>query len=385
MKGLLTSVRNRLGLLRGLIDGERAYVGPAYVTFDMTTRCNNVCLGCLYHCTQPRQTSVDDRAEHDLPLEMVRQLAPELAQMRTCEILLAGEGEPLLHAQFFGVVTAVKEAGLVVRCFTNGTLIDEVMAERIVHSGLDELMITLWAVNRAEHLVWHPGVNPDFLERRKRGIQFMRRARLKARQSLPRINLQMPLNRSNLGNIRERVRLAIESGCESVTFGVFRDFGGPFESECLSRADSENMRHDLLCAGKQLEQAGIAHNAGDYLNRARLGGDAWRAGPCYAGWFETYVKVDGSVLVCCRCRLVMGKLTERRFSEIWDLPAYRDFRRRSSDLRQLARMGRECDCANCCHWNDNRRVQRVWRWFAPLAPRGRKTATGDAKTGPSRL
>jgi MoaA/NifB/PqqE/SkfB family radical SAM enzyme len=376
MKGLFTIVRNRLGLLRGLIDGQRAYAGPAYVTFDMTTRCNNVCLGCSYHCTQPRRTSVDDRAVQDLPLEMIRQLAPELAHMRTREILLAGEGEPLLHAQFLGVVTAFKEAGLVVRSFTNGTLIDEAMAERIVHSGLDELMITLWAVNRAEHLVWHPGVNPDFLERRERGIRFLRRARLKARQSLPRINLQMPLNRSNFGNLRERVRLALESGCESVTFGVFRDFGGPFESECLSRADCENLRPDLRWAGKRLEQAGIAHNIGDYLNRARLGGHAWRAGPCYAGWFQAYVKVDGSVLVCCRCRLVLGKLTERRFSEIWDSPAYGDFRHRSSDLGQLARMGQECNCANCCHWHDNRRVHRVWRWLAPLTPRGRKTAIG---------
>lgn len=376
MKGLLTSVRNRLGLLRGVSDGERAYVGPAYVTFDMTTRCNNVCLGCLYHCTQPRQTSLDDRAVEDLPLEMVRQLAPELARMRTREILLAGEGEPLLHAQFSGVVSSLVEAGLVVRCFTNGKLIDEAMAEQIVHSGLDELRITFWAVNRAEHLVWHPGMNPDFLERRKRGIQFMRRARLKARQSLPRINLPMPLNRSNFSNIRERVRLALESGCGSVTFGVFRDFGGPFESECLSRADAERMSHDLLCAGQQLERAGIAHNVGNYLNRVRFGGDAWRACPCYAGWFEAYVKVDGSVLACCRCRLVMGKLTERCFSGIWNSPAYRDFRRWSSDLRQLAQMGQECNCANCCHWHDNRRVHRVWRWFAPLTPRGRKAAIG---------
>jgi radical SAM protein with 4Fe4S-binding SPASM domain len=129
------------------------------------------------------------------------------------------------------------------------------------------------------------------------------------------------------------------------------------------------MRHELLRAGEQLGRAGIQHNAGGFLSRARLGGDAWRACPCYAGWFEAYVKVDGSVLGCCRCRVVMGKLTQRRFSEIWNSPAYRDFRRRSLDPQQLARMGEECNCANCCHWNDNRRVHRVWRWLAPLMPR----------------
>jgi MoaA/NifB/PqqE/SkfB family radical SAM enzyme len=177
----------------------------------------------------------------------------------------------------------------------------------------------------------------------------------------------MPLNRSNFRNIGERVKLALESGCERVNFGFFRDYGGPFESECLSQADVDIMRHELLRAGEQLKRAGVAHNAGGFLSRARLGGDAWRACPCYAGWFEAYVKLDGSVLGCCRCRVVMGRLTERLFSEIWNSPAYRNFRRRSLDPEELAQMGEECNCANCCHWNDNRRVHRVWRWLTPLA------------------
>jgi MoaA/NifB/PqqE/SkfB family radical SAM enzyme len=60
---------------------------------------------------------------------MVRQLAPELVRMRTGEVLLAGEGEPLLHPHFDEIVATFKHAGLIVRCFTNGTLIDEAMAE----------------------------------------------------------------------------------------------------------------------------------------------------------------------------------------------------------------------------------------------------------------
>jgi MoaA/NifB/PqqE/SkfB family radical SAM enzyme len=292
--------------------------------------------------------------------------------MRTPEVLLSGEGEPLLHPGLCDIASAFKDAGLRVQCFTNGTLIDEAMAERLVRSRLDVLSIAFWAVNPPEHAVWHPGVSADFLERRKRGIELVHRAKRLARQPHPIVNLQMPLNRGNYRNIGERVELALASRCERVTFGVFRDYDGQFESECLSGEDLEVMRPDLLAAREQFERAGITHNIDEYLERIRFGRQAWRACPCYAGWFQSYVKVDGTVFPCCRCKQAVGRLTEHSFIEIWNGPAYRDFRRRSSDPQQLARMGGECSCPNCCFWDDDRRVYRVWRWIAPLVPSRKK-------------
>ena len=172
------------------------------------------------------------------------------------------------------------------------------------------------------------------------------------------------------------LELALASRCERVTFGAFRDYDGQFESECLSGEDGEVMRPDLLEARKQLDRAGIAHNIDEYLARVRFGRDAWRAWPCYAGWFHSYVKVDGTVLPCCRCKRSVGRLTERSFTEIWNGADYRDFRRRSSDPGQLARMGEECSCPNCCAWHDNRKVHRVWRWIAPVVPLRKKAAVG---------
>ena len=368
MRAQYARLAGRVALLRGLADGERACLGPAYVTVDTTRRCNNVCRGCFFHCVQPRELSPGDQSVQDLPVDTARRLARDLASMGTREIFLSGEGEPLLHPGLCEITSAFKDTGLTVGCFTNGTLIDEAMAERLVRSTLDVLSIAFWAVNPSEHAVWHPGVSADFLERRKRGIELVHRARRLARQPHPIINLQMPLNRGNYRNIRERVELALASRSERVTFGVFRDYDGQFESECLSGEDVEAMWPDLLAASEQLERAGITHNIGEYLERVRFGRHAWHTCPCYAGWFQSYVKVDGTVFPCCRCKQAMGRLTENGFIEIWNGPAYRDFRRRSSDPQQLARLGGECSCPNCCFWHDNRRVYRVWRWIAPLVP-----------------
>lgn len=363
MNSRLATLRNRLGLLRGLLHGELARTGPFYVTFDMTTRCNSVCRGCLYHSAEQRPTSLDDNSVHELPLEMVRQLAPELARMRTREAFLAGGGEPTLHPHFFEIAACLRRAGLKVYAFTNGTMINESTARGLVECGLDELRPTFWAANHEEHAAWHPGVKPEMLERRLDGLALLRKAKTERSSRTPRINLQMPLHRGNAGNLAERVRIAIESGCDKVSFGVFRDFGGPYEACCLTVEDVERLRPVLLRAAAQLEHAGIAHNAAGYLSRALAGPDFWRDSRCFIGWFHAYFKVDGSVLACCRCRVALGNVREQPFPAIWNSAAYQDFRRRSLDPEQLERMSTscECNCANCSHWPDNRRIDRVYR------------------------
>ena len=173
--------------------------------------------------------------------------------------------------------------------------------------------MTFWAVNREEHATWHPGVDPDYLDRRKRGVKLLSQIKRESKRSLPSVNLQMPLNRLNFTNIGERVDLAIESGCDSVTFGFFRDWGGQFENYCLLPEDGGALRKELLLAKRRFEAGGIKHNVDRYLARVELGSDAWRKVPCYAGWFQSYIKVDGSVMPCCPCSQVMGNLRERSF------------------------------------------------------------------------
>jgi len=51
----MSFLKNRLALLRSLIQGEVAHTGPAYVAVDVTRRCNIHCLGCFFHCTQGTQ------------------------------------------------------------------------------------------------------------------------------------------------------------------------------------------------------------------------------------------------------------------------------------------------------------------------------------------
>lgn len=362
----MATLKSKLALLRGLLSRDAAYTGPTWVALDMTRRCNTVCLGCFYHCIQPRDPSPGDPKVEDLPFELAERLSKELAQLHTPEVILLGEGEPLLHPRYLDVIGSFKKAGLRVQSFTNGTLVDEEMAERLVDSRLDVLNVTFWAVNEEEHAYWHPGVSLSHLDHRRRALARLASAKSRKNQRSPRINIQLPLNRNNFTNLEERVNLVLASGCEEMTFGFFRDWGGEFEDRCLLPKDGENMREGLQSAKNRFEAAGIEHNVDEYMARIRWGADAWRSVPCYAGWYQSYVKVDGTVLACGHCSLAMGNLHERPFAEIWNRPAYKEFRRLSSNPEGLLSLRDPCNCANCCLWSHNVRVHRAFRWLAPL-------------------
>jgi radical SAM protein with 4Fe4S-binding SPASM domain len=111
------------------------------VKLHLTTRCNLRCRNCYSDASRPEALS---RAE----------LLGLLAELRgrPCRLDLLG-GEPTLHPDLEEVVTyARREAGVAsVFLYTNGTRIDDAMAQRLVAAGLDTAIVSLHAPEAAEH------------------------------------------------------------------------------------------------------------------------------------------------------------------------------------------------------------------------------------------
>ena len=55
------------------------------------------------------------------------------------------------------------------------------------------------------------------------------------------------------------------------------------------------------------------------------------------------IRVDGSVVPCGACNILVGNLKENSFSEIWNSPLYRDFRRKTIRRKGLAGLSEECE------------------------------------------
>ncbi len=103
---------------------------PVRLWIEPTSFCNLACVMC-----PNKDLSRDEKGYMDF--DLFRKIIDE-AKGWAFDVHLMHRGESLLHPEFFRMVAYAKEAGLVTRFHTNGTLLDEDKARRLIASGLDQ-------------------------------------------------------------------------------------------------------------------------------------------------------------------------------------------------------------------------------------------------------
>ena len=367
----MASLRAKFRLFRGFLDGEAAFTGPPWVILEVTRRCNTYCAGCYGRGNLDQAGDGDIFNPPQVSPALVDRICRELPPLGAREIFLAGRGEPLLHPQVFDFIRALKAAGFRVHMFTNGILLDERIAAKIVESPLDDLRVSIWAMDSQEYATLHPGTNPSHRERKIEGLYRVLRLRRALGKALPSVHLHALLNRVNLTGIAERVRTASDSGCDSLVFGYYRHFGREYEHLCLLPEDAPKLDEALAQARDALRASRIGENVDEYRTLLSLGSETWRRLPCYSGWLQANIMADGKVYPCSHCDMVVGDLNSQSFAEIWNGERFREFRRRVSRPGGAAVFGDRCECKDCCQMKDNLRVHRVFRWIAPAVRRTR--------------
>lgn len=363
----MTTLLEKIKLLRGLLTGERAFTGPFHVTVDLTRRCNLQCFGCRYHSPQVDFPSSGDQAMRDIPFDVIKKLCVDLKAMGTSDLILTGEGEPLLYPHFFDVVSEIKETGFYLILITNGTLLNEDTIRALMDARLDALRVSLWASLSDQYQQFHTGTNPDNFRKVVEGLKLLRRLKAERKSAFPIVRIHYVINRHNFWSIEEIVDLARTTGCDALSFAPFKTWRGQLTAASLSPEEEKSLELSLLRVRKRLQALSIKHNINDVILRYRIGEAVWKKLPCYIAWFHARIKLDGVVLPCDPCDLPMGNLNENRFPEIWNGSAYRAFRRSTFTCEGLAIMSAHCDCCFCCHLVHNARTHRIFRWASPFA------------------
>lgn len=357
----------KINLFRGLMSGDTAYVGPFHVNIDITRNCNLHCPGCRCHSPYINIPSPGDQTIKDVSFDLVKRLCEELKRMGTNSICLMGEGEPFLHPRLFDIIFAVKESGCKVTLLTNGTLLDETTPYSLINSGLDILRVSLWVTSREEYEQNHPQSNPDNFKRIIDGLKFMSQFKMKQKTKSPSLILHYPINRFNFKRIEALTDLAITTGCDGVSFSAFVTRWDKLSSFTLSFEEEKFVSLSLKKVKKRLDSVSLYHNIDEILLRYKIGKAVWKKLPCYVAWFSAQIKVDGTVLPCCRCDLPMGNLNKASLHEIWNGDAYVTFRKKAITRKGLLALGEFCDCGFCSAVNDNMRIHKWFKWIKPFS------------------
>lgn len=148
---------------------------PSQVVADTTEVCNLACT----HCSHPEFKKSEHYAARLLQPALNRKMVDEVARAGrgiTQYIRYSGNGEPLLNKHIFEMLAyAAANSGTTVTLTTNGTLLDEARARRLLETGVHLIDISLDAVRPETYAKIR--VNGDLAETRENVRRLIRLAR----------------------------------------------------------------------------------------------------------------------------------------------------------------------------------------------------------------
>jgi len=376
--GLLQKYR----LLKGLCNGERACTGPFYVTLDITRRCNLRCLGCRFHSAQTDGQVLGDPDVKDFPFHWIEKLFSEFKELNTRQLFLMGDGEPFLHPRIFDIVRLAKTFGVHTTVTTNGTLIDDTKAKRIIDAGLDAMHVSLWTHSAEGYAKQYPGTDPVNFQRVINGIETLSSLKAQNRTQAPYMVLTNPINRLNYQGVDEMVALARETGFDAISFAPFKTNRGELGRYALSKQQQTDLCNHMIRLKKQIRAYSLGENIDRLLLRYRFN-DIDQNLPCYICWFHSRIKVDGKVLSCGRSEPVLGSLNRESFSDIWNGEAYRMQRRKRLSPEGYKYRNEISDCEFCSFVQDNMSIHKRFKYLLPFFLRSREGNEESPRNGDS--
>ncbi|EGB14255.1 Radical SAM domain protein [Pseudodesulfovibrio mercurii] len=276
---------------------------PSRLQVEVTTRCNMRCAMCV------KSAPDSDIPETDLDLDAFRRLEPALAR---CEALvLNGIGEPLLNPDLPDMAAfarSVMPASGWIGFQTNGLLVTESLAHRLVESGVDTFCVSVDTLEMglAAGGELHGMTGAARLER---AFRLLRRAGERYGRSL-RLGLEFVLMRDTADQLPLVVRWAGEIGLDFAIVSHVLPYDQAMQDQSLFNPNTP--------AATALFEKWQARAAEQGLDLHDQQGVAWK-----------FVKSDREKRLL---ELVKGLLAEAEASGVWvHLPHLLEWDRRNLD------------------------------------------------------
>ena len=289
---------NRARLLWGYLRGQERLAGlPVEYIVETTAKCNLYCPMC------PRETH--PQPKEDMLDDVFDRLVGE-AGASAEHMMLIGLGEPLLDPKIFDRIEYCERHGISTLLSTNGTLLDQEMADRLLRTPLAHITLSFDGASAGTFEYYRKGARFERVR-----DNFVRFARLKhERGAKVQVVVQMVRLERNAHETGEFLRF-------------WR--AAPGVDQVRIKADETNLLQPL--AGHRPED--------------------WKH-PCHYLWRgPMYVKHSGDVYPCCQSYMLdgkpVGRIGETSLEQIWNSDAMRRMRR----LHVAGRSGEIDVCSRC--------------------------------------
>jgi MoaA/NifB/PqqE/SkfB family radical SAM enzyme len=317
---------------------------PVCLYLEVTNRCNLLCETC------PR-TFEELEAPADMSWELFTKIIDQVPDI--ARVVMHGVGEPMLVKALPAMIRYLKDRGIYTLFNTNGTLLTPRRQRELIETGLDELRVSLDAADAATFKLVR---GKDFFDRILRNLTSFTTLQTQMGVTKPLVSMWLTGLKETILQLPDFVRLAADTGVREVYLQrlVFDDVGYG-----LARSESALFEHTRAEEEAAISEAqALADSLGLKLNAsgATEPGLSLKAAPedrpwatCRRPWSLMYFTAHGRALPCCIApfsargyeNYTLGDATQQSLRDIWNSPAYRDFR------TALVSDAPPKPCANC--------------------------------------
>ncbi|MCG8416990.1 MAG: glycosyltransferase [Proteobacteria bacterium] len=317
--------------------------GPWRITFDTNPdTCNLQCIMCEEHSPHSHlqsQRKAEGRRRRIMPFDMIERVVADAARHGLEEIIPSTMGEPLLYEHFEKILELCVRHGVKLNLTTNGTfprLGARTWAERIVPVTSD-VKISWNGATPATHESIMRGSRWDQVLDNVRTFIAVRDNHAAGGGNRCRVTFQLTFLESNVGELADMVRLAIDLGVDRLKGHHLWAHFDQIRGQSMRRSKAAIRRWNQAVLDAREAAAERALPDGSHLlldNIFPLDDDAIEdlapGGPCPFLGQEAWVSAQGRFDPCCapdaqrRTLGEFGNLHEQGFMDIWNGSAYRE-------------------------------------------------------------
>lgn len=301
-------------------DQAPAQPRPSLVSWNLTRRCNLRCPHCYL--------SAGKGSKDELSTEECLELVDELADLGTEMVILTG-GEPLLRKDIYDLASACSQAGMWVVMGSNGVLLTDEAATRMVECGVKGVGISIDSLDPELHDGFRGG--PDAWRQSVRGLEVCREHGLETL-------VQTTVMEMNYEEIPRILDFARDKGAWSCNLYFLVQTGRGQRMNDLSAVRTEEMLTRLAELQSSYRPMLVRAKCAPHFKRIAYeqGLAGLDSGGCMAGTEYCRITPEGDVTPCPYMTEIAGNVRRRGFGDIWRHSAL------LNDLRDPDRLGGRC-------------------------------------------
>jgi radical SAM protein with 4Fe4S-binding SPASM domain len=252
------------------------------------------------------------------------------------EMLILTGGEPLLRRDIYDIASYASSLGIWVVMGTNGVLVNEHVADRMIACGVKGVGISIDSVHPEKHNNFRGG--PDAWKYSVRALKICKAKGLE-------VLVQSTIMEENRHEIADLLEFARDHGAWSLNAYFLVKTGRGTEMNELTPQVTEDCLRQLVNAQAEYQPMLVRSKCAPQFKQLsyEMGKGGLESGGCMAGTEYCRITPEGNVTPCPYMDLVAGNVKSTGFSAVWNESKI------FQDLRDVANLKGRC---GACEFNE---------------------------------